>query len=127
MSPTADTDLAAQPDESNAGGPSARRTPPLPRTVRPRRTPRPGPGDDDSAASDTWIFPFDEPLAPGEGDTQAVAVNTTDDTASYAVAFALVWADGSEPVDNVNEAYAAGQLHQLRGDRGGVPGRPRRR
>jgi putative peptide zinc metalloprotease protein len=56
---------------------------------------------------DTWIFPFDEPLAPGEGDNQAVAVNTTDDTASYSVAFALVWADGSEPAENTNEAFAA--------------------
>ena len=61
------------------------------------------PGDGD----DTWIFPFDEPLAPGEGDNQAVSVNTTDDTASYSVAFALVWADGSEPAENTNEAFAA--------------------
>ena len=56
---------------------------------------------------DTWIFPFDEPLAPGEGDNQAVSVNTTDDTASYSVAFALVWADDSEPAENTNEAFAA--------------------
>jgi putative peptide zinc metalloprotease protein len=56
---------------------------------------------------DPWIFPFDEPLAPGEGDNQAVSVNTTDDTASYSVAFALVWADGSEPAENTNEAFAA--------------------
>jgi putative peptide zinc metalloprotease protein len=54
----------------------------------------------------TWIFPFDEPLAPDEGDTQALSVNTTDDTVTYDVAFALVWADGTEPVDNTNEAYA---------------------
>jgi putative peptide zinc metalloprotease protein len=60
-----------------------------------------------AAETDTWIFPFDEPLAPGEGDTLALSVNTTDDTATYAVAFALVWADGDEPVDNTNEAYAA--------------------
>jgi putative peptide zinc metalloprotease protein len=68
--------------------------------------------DEDVATSptapetDPWIFPFDEPLAPGTGDTQALAVNTTDDTATYAVAFALIWADGDEPVDNTNEAYA---------------------
>ncbi|MCF6379177.1 hypothetical protein L2K70_16310 [Nocardioides KLBMP 9356] len=65
-------------------------------------TPDPGSGTDD-----TWIFPFDEPLAPGEGDNQAVAANTTDNTASYSVAFALVWADGSEPAENTNEAFAA--------------------
>ena len=62
---------------------------------------------DQTGGDDTWIFPFDEPLAPGEGDNQAVAVNTTDDTASYSVAFALVWADGSEPAENTNEAFAA--------------------
>ena len=63
-------------------------------------------GETDTAAGDTWIFPFDQPPAPEEGDTQALAVNTTDDTISYAVAFALVWADGTEPADNTNEAYA---------------------
>jgi putative peptide zinc metalloprotease protein len=56
--------------------------------------------------TDTWIFPFDEPPAPDEGDTQALAVNTTDNTATYSVAFALVWADGAGAVDNTNEAYA---------------------
>ncbi|WP_323791729.1 hypothetical protein [Nocardioides sp.] len=67
----------------------------------------PEPGDVEVAGSDTWIFPFDEPLAPDEGDNQALAANTTDDTASYSVAFALVWADGAEPLQNTNEAYAA--------------------
>ena len=66
----------------------------------------PEPGDVEVADARTWIFPFDEPLAPEEGDNQALAVNTTDDTASYAVAFALVWADGAEPLENSNEAYA---------------------
>jgi putative peptide zinc metalloprotease protein len=66
----------------------------------------PGDGGPAPAEPGTWIFPFDEPLAPDEGDTQALAVATTDDTATYAVAFALVWADGDEPVDNTNEAYA---------------------
>jgi putative peptide zinc metalloprotease protein len=61
---------------------------------------------DTTAASEPWIFPLDEPLAPDEGDTQALAVNTTDGTATYDVAFALVWADGDEPADNTNEAYA---------------------
>lgn len=64
-------------------------------------------GDVEQADSDTWIFPFDEPLAPDAGDNQALAVNTTDETAAYSVAFALVWADGEEPLTNTNEAYAA--------------------
>ncbi|GCD92356.1 hypothetical protein [Nocardioides sp. LS1] len=53
----------------------------------------------------SWVFPFDQPLPPGEGDTQALAVNTTDDTVTYDVAFAIVWADG-DTVNNTNEAYA---------------------
>ncbi len=58
------------------------------------------------APEGTWVFPFDEPLAPDEGDTQAMAVTTTDGSTTYDVAFALIWADGSEPVDTTNEAYA---------------------
>jgi putative peptide zinc metalloprotease protein len=61
----------------------------------------------DGSQPDGWVFPFDKPLQPGAGDNQALAVNTTDDTATYDVAFALVWADGSEPATNTNEAYAA--------------------
>jgi putative peptide zinc metalloprotease protein len=51
------------------------------------------------------VFPFDRPAPPGAGDTQALAVNTTDGTSLYDVAFALVWADG-DTVTNTNEAYA---------------------
>ena len=53
-----------------------------------------------------WVFPFDKPLAPGEGDNQAFATNTTDGTVKYDVAFALVWVDGGEAALNTNEAYA---------------------
>ena len=53
----------------------------------------------------TWVFPFNRPAPPGVGDNQALAVNTTDGTAVYDVAFALVWADG-DTVLNKNEAYA---------------------
>ncbi len=60
----------------------------------------------DAGAAPPWIFPFDQPLPPGEGDTQALAVNTTDDSVVYDLAFALVWADGDE-VTNTNEAVAA--------------------
>ncbi|MEU4602457.1 PqqD family protein [Kribbella sp. NPDC023972] len=54
-----------------------------------------------------WVFPFDKPLPAGAGDNQALAVNTTDDTVVYDIAFALVWAEASsDPVTNTNEAYA---------------------
>ena len=52
-----------------------------------------------------WVFPFNQPLPPEDGDNQALAVNTTDDSVVYDVAFALVWAEGDE-VLNVNEAHA---------------------
>jgi putative peptide zinc metalloprotease protein len=53
-----------------------------------------------------WVFPFDKPLAPGPGDNQALAVNTTDGTIRYDVAFALVWVEDDSPALNTNEAYA---------------------
>jgi putative peptide zinc metalloprotease protein len=53
----------------------------------------------------TWVFPFDPPEAPGVGDNQALAVNTTDGSTVYDVAFALVWADDGSAT-NTNEAYA---------------------
>ncbi|GAB6986749.1 hypothetical protein [Nocardioides pyridinolyticus] len=58
------------------------------------------------AAPGAWVFPISQPLAPGEGDNQALAVNTTDDSVTYDVAFALVWEDGTGTVNNTNEAYA---------------------
>ncbi len=60
---------------------------------------------DAPAESPTWVFPFNKPDAPLEGDNQALAVNTTDGSIRYDVAFALVWADDGE-VLNANEAYA---------------------
>ncbi|WP_445255705.1 hypothetical protein [Nocardioides aurantiacus] len=57
------------------------------------------------AEEQPWVFPFDRPLPPSEGDNQALAVNTRDDSVSYDVAFALVWAEGDE-VLQVNEARA---------------------
>ena len=64
------------------------------------RTPLP-----DGSPAPTWVFPFNRPAAPGAGDNQALAVNTTDGSVVYDVAFALVWAD-SDTVLNKNEAYA---------------------
>ncbi len=52
-----------------------------------------------------WVFPVDKPLAPEEGDTQALAVSTTDDTVVYDAALAMVYVEGSEAM-NVNEAHA---------------------
>jgi putative peptide zinc metalloprotease protein len=53
-----------------------------------------------------WVFPFNEPLPPEPGDNQALAVNTTDGSAIYDVAVAMVWVTAEDPVLNVNEAYA---------------------
>ncbi len=72
--------------------------------------PRPGadgapPTTADGDPAPTWIFPFDAPASPEEGDNQALAVATQDGSVAYDVAFALVWADEGRAV-NVNEAYA---------------------
>ena len=50
-------------------------------------------------------FPFPIPEAPGEGDNQALAINTTDGASLVDIALSLVFMDG-ETVDNTNEAYA---------------------
>ena len=61
---------------------------------RPALTERPGLG-----------LPVQPPRPPAAGDNQALAVNTTDGSTTYDVAFALVWADGTS-VTNSNSAYA---------------------
>src|SRR5215207_678354 len=65
----------------------------------------PAPGGGDTAVH-PWVFPFDKPLQPGPDDNQALAVNTTDNTVAYDVAFALVWVEADTPALNRNEAYA---------------------
>ena len=62
-------------------------------------------GDSDTAPDDAWVFPFDKPLPPADGDNQALATASRDGQVTYDLAFALVWADGDE-VLNVNEAHA---------------------
>jgi putative peptide zinc metalloprotease protein len=62
-------------------------------------------------AGPTWVFPFDRPAPPRPGDNQALAVNTTDGSTVYNVAFALVWVTGDDPVRNRNEAYAFADCH----------------
>jgi len=56
--------------------------------------------------SPSWVFPFSKPPAPGAGDNQALAVNTTDGSVLYDVAFALVWVTGGQSATNSNSAYA---------------------
>jgi putative peptide zinc metalloprotease protein len=53
-----------------------------------------------------WVFPVSKPLAPEPGDTQALAVNTTDNTVEYEAAFAMIWVDDNSDAMNVNEAQA---------------------
>ena len=68
-------------------------------------TDRTDPDGSSGEAEDTWVFPFDKPLPPAEGDNQALAVATDDGSVTYDLAFALVWAEDDE-VLNVNEAHA---------------------
>jgi putative peptide zinc metalloprotease protein len=67
--------------------------------------PPPGP-DTGTEPGSRWVFPFDPPRAPREGDNQAVAVNTVDGSTAVDVALALVWVTDGGPVENRNEAYA---------------------
>jgi putative peptide zinc metalloprotease protein len=59
-----------------------------------------------TAAEPATALPFKLPKAPRPGDSQALAVNTTDGGIVYDVAYALVTVRDGEPVDNVNSAYA---------------------
>jgi putative peptide zinc metalloprotease protein len=68
--------------------------------------------DGGTGAANTWVFPFDQPLPPDEGDNQSLAVNTTDGTVVYDLAFAMIWVDGDDPVTNTNEAYAAASCEE---------------
>jgi putative peptide zinc metalloprotease protein len=59
-----------------------------------------------TTADQGWVFPVSKPLAPEPGDTQALAVNTTDNTVEYEAAFAMIWVDDNSDAMNVNEAQA---------------------
>jgi putative peptide zinc metalloprotease protein len=100
------------PTDDEAGSATRTRTPtptPTPSpSASPTATPTPAPsasGGTAGSTDGTWVFPFDKPLPPEKGDNQALAVNTTDGTVTYDLAFALVWAEGDEVLD-VNEAHA---------------------
>jgi putative peptide zinc metalloprotease protein len=88
------------PDGAAADDPAA--GPTVGPTADPTDDPTGLPSDD---TIEPWVFPFNQPLPPEDGDNQALAVNTTDGSVVYDVAFALVWAEGDE-VLNVNEAHA---------------------
>jgi putative peptide zinc metalloprotease protein len=64
------------------------------------------------ATTSAQVLPFAVPEAAGEGDNQAVAVNTEDGTVMYDVAVALVKVVDGERVDNRNEAYALASCRQ---------------
>ncbi len=84
-----------------------REEPQLALVLVPREQDAAGPGPAAGAgAPESWVFPFNKPLDPGKGDNQSLAVNTTDNTIRYDVAFALVWVEDDSPALNKNEAYA---------------------
>jgi putative peptide zinc metalloprotease protein len=70
-------------------------------------------GSGDTDAAPTWVFPFDRPSPPEDGDNQALAVNTEDGSVRYDVSFALVWAN-EDAVLNRNEAYALASCRDCR-------------
>jgi putative peptide zinc metalloprotease protein len=51
-------------------------------------------------------FAFELPDPPGPGDSQALAVNTTDGATEYDIAYSLVTVTDGATVDSTNEAYA---------------------
>src|SRR4051794_13831114 len=71
----------------------------------PGRDGRPGVGILDVNGHST-AFPFQLPGPPRPGDTQALAVNTTDGTVVYRVAYAVITVQDGAPVTNTNAAYA---------------------
>ncbi|WP_226773538.1 hypothetical protein, partial [Arthrobacter sp. ES1] len=83
-----------------------REEPQLSMVLLPRYTPAPTAGTGTPTSAPPWVFPFAQPETPAEGGNQSLAVNTTDGSVTYDVAFALVWAEGGDDVRNRNEAYA---------------------
>ncbi len=87
-----------------------REKPQLSMVLVPVENPAPAAGSAPTVAGTTaapsWIFPFDRPAAPEADGNQALAVNTTDGSVTYSVAFALVWAEDGGSADARNEAYA---------------------
>lgn len=63
-------------------------------------------GTSSATSANGWVFPVDKPLARGPGDNQVLAINTTNGTALYEAAFAMVWVTDDSDAMNVNEAQA---------------------
>ena len=63
-------------------------------------------GDGQATPGDATAFPFTLPSRPGPGGTQALALNSTDGSVLYQVAYALVTVQGGQPVSETNSAYA---------------------
>jgi putative peptide zinc metalloprotease protein len=80
--------------------------PQLSMVLVPRQAATAGTAGAAAPAAPSWVFPFDKPAAPEDDGNQSLAVNTTDGSVVYDVAFALVWADDGDTVDTKNEAYA---------------------
>jgi putative peptide zinc metalloprotease protein len=80
--------------------------PPAPQPVAAAAPPDP-PAPAPAAQESSWVFPFAPPPAPRPGDSQALAVNTVDNSSKYEVALSLVWVTDGSPVDQRNTAYAA--------------------
>ena len=64
------------------------------------------PSDGPSTTAPATQLPFKLPDKPGEGDSQALATNTTDGGIVYDVAYSLVTVKDGAPVKNENSAYA---------------------
>jgi putative peptide zinc metalloprotease protein len=77
----------------------------------PGRDGQPGVGILSSGTGSAAAFPFRLPGPPGPGDTQALAVNTTDGTIVYKVAYAVITVQDGAPVTNTNGAYALADCH----------------
>ena len=59
-----------------------------------------------TAPAPAAAFPFELPDAPGPNDSQALAVNTTDGSVKYDVAYSLVTVSDGADVDSTNSAHA---------------------
>jgi putative peptide zinc metalloprotease protein len=85
---------------STAGAASS----PTDTTTTPSTTTQPTSGSTTPATA--TAFPFTLPAKPGPGDSQALAVNTTDGSVKYDIAYSLVTVKNGAPVTNKNSAFA---------------------
>src|SRR3954447_20658264 len=100
VSPDApDARKAPSLDDAGAGGAS---TPP----IQDAASGAPAAGAPATPTAPATQLPFKLPDAPGEGDSQALATNTTDGGIVYDVAYSLVTVSGGADVTSENSAYA---------------------